>query len=237
MIVHLDNIMGILRCFKVALYCWMKGQMECLLQMIAVSNCNQCINGLTHGNNHECYRVRNGQVRYERRHIINHFGEAKDMLLHLLSSPTFIPQLQKIIHAMLKDHQHHTDDKIYSVNTPQHIGDMACSSECTNWVFNRLWVHHQDPIVIRQGILNATSQLQPGVNQQQQQPADSHPPGVNQQPADDQQSGVNQQQQQPADSQQPGVNQQSGVNQQHADNQQQTPVISSTDDDITPISI
>ena len=116
-----------------------------MLRTISLANCPQCLRAIQLDDTHSCYRIRNGQIKYERHHLIFHFASARSCLLNFITSQPFIYDLQNLQYIQMKNHNH-PDDEISMCNTADQLVYIASSYETLLWLFNRLWVNYPEPV-------------------------------------------------------------------------------------------
>ena len=95
-------------------------------------------------NTHPCWKVRIGEMDYDRVHLLLHFLHARNTLLYMILPTLFIHDLQKILTIYLLSHGHTTFKLRFSQLTNLMLSlqlysrGNLCFTYSTGWWFNRL---------------------------------------------------------------------------------------------------
>lgn len=136
--------MPISTCFKTVLFSVMKIHIIQLQWIIALTNCTQCLNAaIPLDETHDCWRVRNRSVRFEKHHLIYYFMAARESLFNLLLRQPLIQDIKDLLYIHLYAHNYSTQE-IHNYITEQRIIDVAISYEASSRIFENLWENHPE---------------------------------------------------------------------------------------------
>lgn len=135
--------MSIATCFKAVLYSIMKMHIGQLIRIISISNCSECLNAIPPDETHDCWRLRNRLVRFERHHLIFYFTGARETLFNLILRQPFLQNIKNLLYIHLYPHNHPTQE-IHDYITDQRIIDAASSIQASTRIFQCLWENHPD---------------------------------------------------------------------------------------------
>ncbi len=130
------------QCFTAGVRTWLQDVIIDFINMTARANCDKCLKGDMHINEqHDCYRIRNEEVVFERHHLIAYYNQslynARSMLDYSINDIRLLVVIQ-----MIRDgHQMGT---VVSICTNARVWETATNHETTTELFSTLWNTHPD---------------------------------------------------------------------------------------------
>ena len=127
-------------CFKRELYFLMVCEIE---SETALAKCPECLQGRALDRNHECYRVKTGEVPYELAHIHTYFQRSIIMLIRMFQITSYLHNVQHKTVIQLLRHGHDRAE-IDTINNSRNIRRAALFMEGYNFIFDKIWSKHPD---------------------------------------------------------------------------------------------
>lgn len=133
----------IVQCFKRVLCLWMFDEVDRFIKQFALASCAECKRNEQFGADHDCYRIRSGQVQYEVTDVHIFFNQSISIVTAMLEIDGYLRLLARSVkNEMLKTG--FAENEIETIVKKKNIVNVANSQESTEWILHKIYTNlHQ----------------------------------------------------------------------------------------------